>query len=150
MKFSPVFTPIHQSHEKLINPAQFWRTAKLSYILLYFLQHNIENITLNADCSFEIYVAEDAHVFIFHSCLLSGNYDLCKRSIECEQEDDGRWLAEVPDLPGVLAYGSTPDLAASKAEALALRVLAERLETLPSSIPHSSFFAPQASLHRFI
>lgn len=49
--------------------------------------------------------------------------------IECEQEDDGRWLAEVPDLPGVLAYGNTSDLAASKAEALALRVLAERLET---------------------
>jgi len=52
-----------------------------------------------------------------------------KYIIECEQEEDGRWLAEVPDLPGVLAYGSTPDLAASKAEALALRVLAERLET---------------------
>jgi predicted RNase H-like HicB family nuclease len=52
-----------------------------------------------------------------------------KYIIECEQEEDGRWLAEVPDLPGVLAYGSTADLAASKAEALALRVLAERLET---------------------
>ncbi len=50
-----------------------------------------------------------------------------KYIIECEQEEDGRWLAEVPDLPGVLAYGSTPDLAAAKAEALALRVLAERL-----------------------
>lgn len=52
-----------------------------------------------------------------------------KYIIECEQEEDGRWLAEVPDLPGVLAYGNTADLAASKAEALALRVLAERLET---------------------
>ncbi len=48
--------------------------------------------------------------------------------IECEREDDGRWLAEVPQLPGVLAYGSSADEAMAKAEALALRVLAERLE----------------------
>lgn len=45
-----------------------------------------------------------------------------------EQEDDGRWIAEVPELPGVLAYGKTADEAMAKAEALALRVLAERLE----------------------
>lgn len=49
-------------------------------------------------------------------------------SIEYEQEQDGRWLAEVPELPGVLAYGASPDEAMAKAEALALRVLAERLE----------------------
>jgi len=49
-------------------------------------------------------------------------------SIEYEQEEDGRWLAEVPQLPGVLAYGATPDEAMAKAEALALRVLAEQLE----------------------
>lgn len=49
-------------------------------------------------------------------------------TIEHEREDDGRWLAEVPELPGVLAYGATPDEAMAKAEALALRVLAERLE----------------------
>lgn len=49
-------------------------------------------------------------------------------SIECEREDDGRWLAEVPQLPGVLAYGGTADEAMAKAEVLALRVLAERLE----------------------
>ena len=49
-------------------------------------------------------------------------------SIECELEEDGRWLAEVPQLPGVLAYGSTADDAMAKAEVLALRVLAERLE----------------------
>ena len=48
--------------------------------------------------------------------------------LECEQEDDGRWLAEVPELPGVLAYGSSADEAMTKAEALAFRVLAERLE----------------------
>ena len=49
-------------------------------------------------------------------------------SLECEQEDDGRWLAEVPELPGVLAYGRSSADAMSKAEVLALRVLAERLE----------------------
>jgi predicted RNase H-like HicB family nuclease len=49
-------------------------------------------------------------------------------NIEYEQEEDGRWLAEVIGLPGVLAYGNTPDEAMIKAEALALRVLAEKLE----------------------
>ena len=49
-------------------------------------------------------------------------------NIECEHEDDGRWLAEVPQLPGVLAYGASPDEAMAKAEVLALRVLADRLE----------------------
>ena len=49
-------------------------------------------------------------------------------TLECEIEDDGIWLAEVPQLPGVLAYGNTADEAMAKAEGLALRVLAERLE----------------------
>jgi predicted RNase H-like HicB family nuclease len=48
--------------------------------------------------------------------------------IELEQEVDGRWLAEIPDLPGVLAYGATRDEAGAAARALALRVLAERAE----------------------
>ena len=48
--------------------------------------------------------------------------------IETEQEDDGRWLAEVVGLPGVLVYGESHDEAARKAETLALRVIAERLE----------------------
>jgi predicted RNase H-like HicB family nuclease len=51
-----------------------------------------------------------------------------KYSIECEREEDGRWLAEVPELPGVMAYGDTAEEAQAKAQALALRVLAERLE----------------------
>jgi len=51
-----------------------------------------------------------------------------KFTIEHEREEDGRWLAEVPELPGVLAYGATADEALAKAEVLALRVLAERLE----------------------
>ena len=48
--------------------------------------------------------------------------------IEFELEDDGRWLAEVPQLPGVLAYGATREEAMAKAQVLALRVLADRLE----------------------
>ena len=48
--------------------------------------------------------------------------------VEVEQEEDGRWLAEVLELPGVLAYGQSQDAAVSKVQALALRVVAERLE----------------------
>ena len=54
--------------------------------------------------------------------------------IELEQEDDGRWVAEIPDLAGVMAYGATTEEARAKVEALALRVLADRLdhgETIP-------------------
>lgn len=49
-------------------------------------------------------------------------------TLECEQEIDGRWIAEVPQLPGVLVYGSSSADAMSKAEVLALRVIADRLE----------------------
>lgn len=49
-------------------------------------------------------------------------------TVEYEQETDGRWLAEVPELPGVLAYGSTSEEAIARSQALALRVLADRLE----------------------
>jgi len=49
-------------------------------------------------------------------------------TVETEREEDGRWIAEVSDLPGVLAYGKTRDEAIARAEALALRVLADRLE----------------------
>ncbi len=49
-------------------------------------------------------------------------------TVEYEREDDGRWLAEVVELPGVLSYGGTSDEAIAKAQALALRLLADRLE----------------------
>ncbi len=49
-------------------------------------------------------------------------------SIEVEQETDGRWIAEVVELPGTLAYGATQDEAIAKVQALALRVIADRLE----------------------
>ena len=51
-----------------------------------------------------------------------------KLTIELEQEDDGRWIAEVLDLPGVLAYGQSREEATAHVKALALRVLADRLE----------------------
>jgi predicted RNase H-like HicB family nuclease len=57
-------------------------------------------------------------------------------SVELEQGSDGRWIAEVRDLPGVLAYGESREDALAHVQALALRVLAERLdlgETAPES-----------------
>ena len=48
--------------------------------------------------------------------------------IEVQREEDQRWLAEVLDLPGVMAYGDTRDHAVAKAEALALRVIADRID----------------------
>jgi len=48
--------------------------------------------------------------------------------IEIEREEDGRWIGEVPALPGVLAYGNTAEEARAKTEALAFRVIADRLE----------------------
>ena len=48
--------------------------------------------------------------------------------IETEQEEDGRWIAEVKDLPGVMAYGETRDSAIDFVQALALRVIADRIE----------------------
>lgn len=49
-------------------------------------------------------------------------------NIETEPETDGRWIAEVPDLPGALTYGATREEAVARVKALALRVLADRLE----------------------
>lgn len=48
--------------------------------------------------------------------------------VELEQEEDGRWIAEIADLPGALVYGATREEALRKVEALALRVIADRLE----------------------
>jgi predicted RNase H-like HicB family nuclease len=64
--------------------------------------------------------------------------------IELEREEDGRWIAEVTDLPGVLAYGPTRDQALASVQALALRVLADRIEhgeALPDKLLHVSFVA---------
>jgi predicted RNase H-like HicB family nuclease len=54
--------------------------------------------------------------------------------VEIDRETDGRWIAEIPDLPGVVVYGHSRDEAIARAEALALRVMADRLdhgETIP-------------------
>jgi predicted RNase H-like HicB family nuclease len=49
--------------------------------------------------------------------------------VEIEREDDGRFLASVPDLPGVMAYGDTEETALRKAKAIALQVLADMMES---------------------
>ncbi len=51
-----------------------------------------------------------------------------KFRIEIDREDDGRWIAEIPELPGVMAYGKTRQEAIAKVEALALRVVADQTE----------------------
>ena len=66
-------------------------------------------------------------------------------TIETEREDDGRWIAEVIELPGVLAYGKTEKEAAAAAQALALRVLADRIEEQRE--PSDSFTVSVASRH---
>jgi len=66
--------------------------------------------------------------------------------LDIEQEEDGRWLAEIAELPGVLAYGATPVQAGAKAKALALRVLAERMEE-ESSMPGISGITFTALTH---
>lgn len=48
--------------------------------------------------------------------------------IEIEREEDGRWIGEIPALPGVFAYGATAAEARARTEALALRVIADRIE----------------------
>ena len=54
-------------------------------------------------------------------------------TVETEQEADGRWIAEVPQIPGAMSYGSTREEAVARVEALGLRVLAERIEQGESS-----------------
>lgn len=62
-------------------------------------------------------------------------------NIEFEREEDGRWIAEIPDLPGVMVYGATRDEAQSKVEALALRVIADRIESQGTRADRVEFVA---------
>jgi predicted RNase H-like HicB family nuclease len=57
-----------------------------------------------------------------------GQRSMGKLKIEIDREDDGRFIAEVPDLAGVIVYGATLEDAVAKAQALALRVIADRIE----------------------
>jgi predicted RNase H-like HicB family nuclease len=66
-------------------------------------------------------------------------------TLDCELESDGRWLAEVLELPGVMAYGGSRDEAMVKAETLALRVIAERLEHGESKATAFSIALPAAA-----
>ena len=61
--------------------------------------------------------------------------------IELEQEEDGRWIAEAPELPGVIAYGDTREEGVCKTKVLALRVMADRLEHGEELPEASSVFA---------
>ncbi len=62
-------------------------------------------------------------------------------TIETAQEDDGRWIAEIPDLPGVMSYGTSRDDAVSRDKALALRTLADRLDNGESIPPTADLFS---------
>ena len=61
--------------------------------------------------------------------------------VEFDREDDGRWIAEIINLPGAMAYGETREMALAAVEAIALRALAERLETDQKSLETSVEFA---------
>jgi predicted RNase H-like HicB family nuclease len=59
--------------------------------------------------------------------------------IDTEQEEDGRWIAEIVDLPGVLAYGSSQEEAIAKVEAIAFRVIADRIDETKIATSRVSF-----------
>ena len=59
--------------------------------------------------------------------------------IEFEIEDDGRWIADIPALPGVMAYGATKKEAESKVQAITLRVIADELEREKTTTDHAQF-----------
>ncbi len=63
-----------------------------------------------------------------HESTTALSASLSPLKIEIEQEEDGRWLADVVSIPGVMAYGATPQKAEKAAKALALHVIADRLE----------------------
>ena len=64
--------------------------------------------------------------------------------IELELEDDGRWIAEIPELPGVMAYGASREEARGKVEVLALRTLADRIEHGEAVPEVGELFVPAA------
>ena len=71
---------------------------------------------------------EGAFRLMYVAKFAEGREAVMHLNVEVEREEDGRWIAEVPDLLGVLAYGESRDQAIARAEASALRVLADRLE----------------------
>jgi predicted RNase H-like HicB family nuclease len=75
-------------------------------------------------------------------------YDDMQLSIALDREDDGRWIAEVPSLPGVMAYGAARDLAIAAVERLAVEVIADRIahRELPESAFNFSFIVSDEQL----
>ena len=75
---------------------------------------------------------------------------IVKLTIDLDREDDGRWIAEALELPGVMCYGQTRDEAISNAERLAIEVIADRIAhgELPSSALGVSFAIPDEHLAR--
>jgi predicted RNase H-like HicB family nuclease len=71
-----------------------------------------------------------------------------KLTIELDREEDGRWIAEALELPGVMSYGQTRDEAISNTERLAIEVIADRIahQELPSSALNVSFTVPDEQL----
>ncbi len=59
--------------------------------------------------------------------------------IEFDREQDGSWIADIPELPGILAYGATQEEAKANAEALALRVVADKIEESKKAVPSVVF-----------
>ncbi|MEP6602719.1 MAG: type II toxin-antitoxin system HicB family antitoxin [Spartobacteria bacterium] len=68
-----------------------------------------------------------------------------KFAVEIEQETDGRWIAEIPQIPGAMAYGNSREEAVARVEALGLRVLAERIEQGESSPEIDQVFSVAAA-----
>jgi predicted RNase H-like HicB family nuclease len=66
-------------------------------------------------------------------------------TVEVEQETDGRWIAEIPQIPGAMSYGASQDEAVARVEALGLRVLAERIEQGESSPEIQQVFSVAAA-----
>ncbi len=73
---------------------------------------------------------------MLHLSKIASDMDL---AIEFEQEIDGRWIAEIPSLPGVMVYGATKEEARSKVQALALHVVGDQLEREMASTDHVHF-----------
>ena len=68
-------------------------------------------------------------------------------AVEFEREVDGRWIAEVPTLPGVMAYGSTKSAALRRVSAIALRTLADKVEQGRTPVPVSRLFDYEMASH---
>jgi predicted RNase H-like HicB family nuclease len=66
-------------------------------------------------------------------------------TVEVERETDGRWIAEIPQIPGAMSYGASRDEAIARVEALGLRVLAERIEQGESSPEIQQVFSVAAA-----